>query len=149
MKCSFTLLSAMMLARILEMVSCMVMVTESPCHIYTLQPNFSPCFIGRGSLPYCEYYVLLYLLECRVFLIEVGNGLRWLKLSILSENSDDQCLITICTTDKITGIGSFKTFYFYVPVIGVSMSALSFSPHVCVCVCLCVCVCVWFLHICI
>ena len=53
-------------ARTLAMVSWVVMVTdlprqlpESPCHVSTQQPTFSPCFIWRDILPCCEHHVLL------------------------------------------------------------------------------------------
>ena len=67
-------------ARTLETVSWVVMVTdlprqllESPCHIPTQQPTISPCFIWRGILPCCEHHVLLDLLECWFFVVEVEN----------------------------------------------------------------------------
>ena len=69
-------------ARTLEMVSWVVMVTdlprqtpESPCHISSQQPTFSPCFIWRDILPCCEHHVLFDLLECWAFVVEVENDL--------------------------------------------------------------------------
>ena len=65
-------------ARTLAMVSWVEMVTglprqipESPCHISSQQPTFSPCFIWRGILSCYEHHVLLDLLEYWTFVVEV------------------------------------------------------------------------------